>query len=367
MDFIDPLTKGVLRSEFNSASLEKHSKNCMRMSQRPDTYLQVLKNIVPIPPRTIWNVNGNDFLQLDKSTFSTVHTKSIEDIKKIALKLVKLVDGKLAVELSGGLDTAIIIGMLQSIEVDLALVGAISDRYEFRTERLIQQKIALKAKNVHFLGEAEALPFCKLQLTPVHPIPNKASLFYYLNQVTAKWAAENSVKYVLNGIGFDAILIDEIGASTDSYFFDPINLDDGWANDYVFRGLDVQYVNVASLYSVLKTLIAMRVGQLEDPQKLWARKKFEDFIPYELSKFPYKASFGAVYDEGLQQARNDIMEMCEFVYDFTKIKELNPSLMSDLFNGVRSYDHEAEYQFFARLSYANWIFQLNRSNLIVDD
>lgn len=185
--------------------------------------------------------------------------------------------------------------------------------------------------------------------------------------MTAKWAAENSIKYVLNGIGFDSILIDEVGTSTDSYFFDPINLDDGWANDYVFRGLDVHYVNVASLYSVLKTLIAMRVGELEDPQKLWARKTFGNFIPYELSRFSYKASFGAVYDEGLQQARNDIMEMCEFVYDFTKIKELSPSLMSALFNGVRSYDHKAEFQFFARLSYTNWVFQLNRLNLITED
>jgi hypothetical protein len=336
------------------------------MSQRPDTYLPVQKNVLPIPPRSVWEVSSTAVHQIDKINFSTKQSKSIVDLQRVAQKLTSLIKGQLAVELSGGLDTAIIIGMLRNVGLDPTLVGAISERYEFRTERFIQEKIASSAKNVHFINEGNTLPFANLKSAPVHPVPNKASLFYYLNEVTAKWAVQNSLKYVLNGVGFDAILIDRVGEPTEDYFFDPINLDDIWANDYIFRPCGVHYVNVASLNCILKTLITMRVCEPEDHQKLWARKIFKDLIPNELSNYRYKASFGAVYDEGLQQAHSDIMEMCKSVYEFTKIDELQPSIMAVLFNGVRSYDHNAEFEFLARMSYVNWVYQLNRLNLIID-
>jgi hypothetical protein len=116
--------------------------------------------------------------------------------------------------------------------------------------------------------------------------------------------------------------------------------------------------------SVLKTLITMRSSQSEDVKKLWAREVFKHLIPPELSNYQYKASFGAVYDQGLEKAHEDIMEMCNLVYDLSGLKELNPSKMAVLFNGVRSYDHKAEFAFLARMSYVNWVYQLHRSNLI---
>lgn len=366
-DFVDPLITGVKRSEFKSENLEAHTKNCLRMSQRPDTYLPVQKSLIPVPPRSVWQISSTDIYQLDKSTFDTNKKKSIEDVQRLSFKLASLVSSELAVELSGGLDTAIVIGVLRSIGINPTLIGAISERFEFRTERFIQEKIASDAKRVFFINENDSLPFANLKETPLHPVPNKTSLFYYLNEVTAKLSVKNSIKYVLNGVGFDAILIDQISEPTATYFFNPINLDDVWANDYVFRPNGIQYVNVASIYCILKTLITMRVGQPEDTQKIWARKTFENLIPKELSKYRYKASFGAVYDEGLEQARSDILDMCKLVYDLTGIDELHPSIMEKLLNGVRSYDHKAEFAFLARLSYVNWIYQLNRANLILED
>jgi len=355
---------GFNRSDFDNASLEAHTKNCLRMSQRPDAYQPVLKNVVPVPPKSVWEISSLEARQIDRSTFSTKHPKYFGDLQKLAHRLANLVDGELAVELSGGLDTAIVIGLLRSIGFDPTLIGSISDRYEFRTERFIQEKIASLAKCVHFINEADSLPFTNLRSSPLHPIPNKASLFYYLNEVTAKWAVANSHRYVLNGIGFDAVLIDQISEPTNAYFFDPINLDDGWANDYVFASYGVQYVNVASIHSVLKTLITMRSGQSEDVKKLWAREVFKHLIPPELSNYQYKASFGAVYDQGLDEARQDIIEMSTLAYVLTGLNDLHPSEMTVLFNGVRSYDQKAEFAFLARLSYVNWIYQLHRANLI---
>lgn len=366
MRFVNPLVDGVRINELTQNSLEAHIKNCLRMSQRPDAYLPVLSNIRPIPPRTVWEINGDTALQLDKNKFSTWHAKTILNIQEIARRLTKKVDGKIAVELSGGLDTAIIIGVLQSVGLDPTLVGARSNRYEFRTERYVQEKIALTATQVNFIDEEDSLPFANLKSTPTHAIPNKASLFYFLNEVTAKWASKNNYPFVINGIGFDSILIDEVSKPTNEYLFDKINLDDGWANDYVYMPHNVKYVNVASIFCVLKTLITLRSGEQEDTQKLWARNAFKKIIPNELSSYRYKASFGAVYAHGLEKAKSEIMEIFKLSSEVTGLKDLHPSKVATLFNGVLAFDHRAEFEFIARLSYANWIYQLNRSGLILN-
>ena len=365
MSYVNLFETGVSKSEFNTASLEAHTNNCLRMSQRPDTYIPVLKHLQTIPPRTAWEINFEKFRQLGKFTFNTNHPKSLKNIQDISCRLTNLVGKNLAVELSGGLDTAIIIGVLRSIGLNPTLVGMLSERYEFRTERYIQEKIASASDNVHFIEEEKALPFAKLKETPVHPIPNKASLFYYLNEVKANWAVQNSYKYLVNGIGFDTILIDQIANTSEAYFFDPINLDDVWANDFVYNSKGINYVNVASIYCVLKAVITLRRGQPEDTKKLWARAMFSQMIPPELSRFRYKASFGAVYDQGLEQAKSEILEICEVACELTQIHEIRPSVMKVLINGVRSYDFRSEFEFLARLSYANWIYQLDRSKLIV--
>ena len=108
----------------------------------------------------------------------------------------------------------------------------------------------------------------------------------------------------------------------------------------------------------------MRAGHQEDPQKIWARDYFKDYLPSELSKYRYKASFGAVYDCGLEQAREDILEMCGIVNELTGLTEVHPSIMRNLINGFRAYDHDSEFQFLARLSYVSWIYQFHRENLI---
>lgn len=366
LSYVDPLRTGIRKSEFNTTSLDAHTKNCLRMSQRPDTYLPVLKNVIPLPARTTWEIGTGVPRQLNKLRFSTKSPKTLIHVQRIANQLISLIKGDVAVELSGGLDTSVVIGVLQSIGVDPILIGAVSDRYEFRTERFIQEKIAATSNKVYFVEEKRSLPFAQLKEAPVHAIPNKASLFYYLNAVTAKWASLNAVKFVVNGIGFDSILIDGVGEPCGDYLFDPVNLDDGWANDFVYKDYGVQYVNVASIHCVLKALITMRVGQPDDPRKLWARGAFRGYIPEELSKYTYKASFGAVYNEGLIQAKSAILEICDDVYRLTGLSGLKPSTMSVLLNGVNAYDHQAEFEFLARLSYANWIYQLQRANLIIE-
>lgn len=364
-DFIDPLSSGIRLSDITHDSLRTHKLNCVRMSQRPDSYLPVILDYTPIPPRSSWELKDGKFHQLNKASYRTDQPVTTIKLQQIVSRLARIVNNQIASEVSGGLDTAIVIGMLRSIGIDPCLVGAISDRYEFRTERHIQQTIAKNAQNVHFINEGESLPFAHLLATPAHALPNKSSLFFYLNKVTALWAKAAGQPFVANGIGFDSILIDKIAPPAKTYTFDPRNLDDNWANDYVFRPLNVTYVNVASIHSVQKALVSMRSGLEEDTQKAWARETFRQFIPRELADYRYKASFAAVYDEGLEHAKDDILFICATAHKLTCLDELDPNKIKALIDGFREYDNKAEFEFLARLSFASWVYQLEKAGVLL--
>jgi hypothetical protein len=172
------------------------------------------------------------------------------------------------------------------------------------------------------------------------------------------------VTTILNGIGLDSLLIDAVGAPNKQYWYDISNIDDSWANDYIFEPNGISYVNVGTIPFVRKILVALRKNQKEDLQKLWARAFFKEQIPEELSKFAYKASFGAVYFQGLEASREEIIYITNAIYSLTKLPEYSNDSMNHLIDKVLSFDYESEFLFFGILSYAVWIYQLNKDNLI---
>ena len=53
-----------------------------------------------------------------------------------------------------------------------------SNRYEFRTERMIQQKLAEQNSDVVLIDESTCLPCSRLRAVPAHQVPDLLSLDY---------------------------------------------------------------------------------------------------------------------------------------------------------------------------------------------
>lgn len=362
--FIDLSEKIINVEMLNRSSLEAHIKNCKFFSLNPYHYTPVIDGIYPIPSKTSWWYQEGNFTQTQNQFIDTTIDYDISDIKHATHRYINKIKGRLAVELSGGLDTSIVIGLLRDIKHDPYLIGAESSRFEFRTERFIQNKIAIEPSKTYLFPDTDGLPFANLTNAPTHFLPNKSSLFYYSNIPTLNAAKSFNVDIILNGIGLDSLLVDAVGPANKRYWFDISNIDDGWSNDYVFEPNGISYINVAAIPFVRKILIALRRDQSEDLQKLWARHYFNRLIPQELSKFSYKASFGAVYYEGLEASREEILFITSTIYSLTGLPEYTHDLMSRLIDKVLSFDYESEFLFFGLLSYAVWVHQLKRDNLI---
>jgi hypothetical protein len=72
--------------------------------------------------------------------------------------------------------------------------------------------------------------------------------------------------------------------------------------------------------------------------------------------YRYKASFGAVYAEGLKSNNDEILHICDIACRHSKLNRLSACYMKKLIKGVEEYDQKSEFEFLARLSFANWIY-----------
>lgn len=341
--------KSISNSRFAS-----HVKNLSIGVERPDIYEQVIKDIYPIPPFSKWKYSEKEFsllytpsqtLKSNPSTFN-----SFFDLIKSKSECIK--NKKLAVELSGGLDSSVIIELLNLCDLEITLIGLVSNNFEFRTERHIQEYYA-KRYNSFLIDSKNALPFSKLLDCPPHPLPTNKSLFFNQKEIIAKKCAEENIDFLFNGIVGDTVFCDKL----ESRKWNKWEFDNNWFNDFVFQPHKVSYVTT-NFDFVLNYFFNQRKREQSDPFKIWARNHFKDILPKTLTEYYYKTDHFEEIIEGIYSAERDISETFKLTKTITKNHIFSlESLGKDLNNFKLMNDLEIN-TFFAKVSFAVWIYSL---------
>jgi len=339
----------------SSSNLDSHIKNFSRGIERPDNYQEVIKNIHPIPPFSKWQYNEQRFKYIDQPTSLKTYTNTIDDfIYLVKSKTKCLKNKKIAIELSGGLDSSIIIELFNLCELEITLIGFISKNYEFRTERIIQDHYANKHQSF-LIDSKDALPFTRLLDCPPHPLPTKKSLFFYQKEVIAKKCAEEKINFLFNGIVGDTIFCDKI----ESRRWNKWEFDNNWFNDFIFEPNNVSYIST-NFDFILNYFFNQRNQEQSDPFKVWARNHFGKILPEKLSKYYYKTDHIEEIIEGIYSAENDISEAYKLTKTITKNQLFTyDKLGEDLKKFKQMSDKEID-TFFAKVSYAVWIHSIRK-------
>lgn len=340
----------------SNSKFESHVNNLSRGVERPDIFEEVIKDIYPIPPFSKWKYSEQKFSLLDqpvKSLKSSSRPNSLNSlIDWIKSKSDRLKTKKIAVELSGGLDSSIIIELLNLSGLEITLIGLISKNFEFRTERLIQEHYS-KRNNSILIDSKDALPFSNLLECPAHPLPTKKSLFFSQKEVIAKKCAEEKIDFLFNGIIGDTVFCDKI----ESTRWCKWEFDNNWFNDFVFLPQKVSYITT-NFDFVLDYFFNQRKNEDSDPFKIWARNHFKDILPKTLSNYYYKTDHFEEIIEGIYSAENDISETYKLTNWLTKNHLFTfESLGKDLNKFKQMNDMEIN-TFFAKVSYSVWIYSL---------
>lgn len=362
-DIWDLLTLKNLRA----SDLNAHTKNMSNFVVRPDQYSEVLPGITPIPPRSRWSRTGKQWSTFSEINHQPLRNKTIEDVRRVSERILRLVDSKaIAIELSGGLDTSIIIGLLESFGMRPLLVGTKNDNYEFRTERYIQGLYENSMDSV-LLSNQACLPFSKLDTCPSHQLPSSTSIFYSHATAIAGVCLQRQRRVLFNGMGFDGFLCDNIPDVFSSRMADvwsPWALDDNWFNEYVYSRYGISYKSGAASRYLLRIIVSMRAGKSEDLQKRWARKLFERYLPFELVQYTYKGDNCGAFIEGFLGSEESIRKIFKESYRITNSPIFGEGVFESFAANIHKNDDVTDKLILSTVSLATWIYGLVRDEKI---
>jgi len=123
--FVDP-TRKISKRFFTVGSFAAHVENETRLPIHLNEYQPVLPDIYPVPARTKWSYKDGIFTKLKKN-IRLSEGLSFETCLKNTSRLLKATKGKIAIEISGGLDSSIVIGMLEKLGYEPILIGSVSE------------------------------------------------------------------------------------------------------------------------------------------------------------------------------------------------------------------------------------------------
>lgn len=342
--------------------------NGLNTLRSPSSY-KYFNGLAALPPQTTIKIDIENYQIIENipqykicPEFRLIHLKN--EIKSV---LKKYSGKKIGVELSGGLDSSLVIEALLASNIDPILIGFCSDSFEFRTERTIQNYYKKKVSDSILLKYEDNFAFDNLKETPAHPIPVCESHFFQRHKTVALTAKKMGVDILFTGEAGDQIFglpINNLSNETIPTEFGYWCLAEHWSNQYVYEDYEIQYISGLALDAIPSIILSLRNGHKSDPMKLWARNTFKDCLPRELSCYAYTAFHDSWVGTGLIHASNSIAEISELAYSKYKISALKPDTMKNSAKTYGTFNEEERKYFLSNLAFVSWHFVLiNKLNL----
>jgi hypothetical protein len=341
-----------------------HEENVIQGLLNRKNWKSAIPDFSPVYLGMVFDVETNTYfdpcfsptlMNIDKEGFLTMTEKYFRQFK----------DKHIAVQLSGGLDSSIIIGLLRHFNIPFSMVGMTSKRFEFRTEHYIQKLLAEGSEKAILIDYEKHLPFFNLYDVPAHQYPDLSSSNYGSDLAMAKKCKELGVEILFSGFGGDVLFATGIPQNANECNWKPQVFVDTWVAGIAYKPYNVDLVPFYAAPEIMNAIYNLRRGMPEDIQKRWARTFFKDVLPNELVNYTYCADFWGLYIDGLLKALPEIEKMHKLAHEITgldyfsdeKFKEI---MKLDLLNCKKELYQPIE----ARISLVTWINSLYLAGLL---
>lgn len=359
----------LLKRKISSQDIDKIIKNGLFSLRRPGEY-NAISNLIAIPPKTSWTCENQTItFHSELRRFFVPKEKKWDEIERAALSYLNLIKAKkIAVELSGGLDTSVIIEFLTKNRIDFFLIGFTSDRWEFRTERAIQEHY-LKLNPAHKTFSYEKIPsFDDLTNSPVHPLPQQESLFYKRHLLVAQATKEAGCTHLFSGeagdqiFGFPTHEIESNKPLPNGYGY--WSLSEQWNTEHIYEKIGIKYISALGIGKIPSYILSRRQKKSSDHMKLWIRNELRSLLPDMLTKYAYKGFHDGWVSDGLKKAEDEIFSISSCAYEVVKHSAIHPDELVSDSKMYAALSEDMRKKFLTRLAAANWINSLYKHNLI---
>lgn len=271
---------------------------------------------------------------------------------------------RIGVHLSGGLDSSLIMAWLRELDIPFVAVGMQSSRWEFRTERRVQEAVGVWAEEV-VLVDMEVGDFVRDDLFLAEQYPDAMINTSQSTAILVEEFRRLGVEVVFSGQGGDSLLADAVpangageGFNIDNEFVVPAEID-----YYGAYGLTMAYPYADR--GIIDQLTNLRRGEREDVPKYWARTYFRDILPRELSEYCYAADFMGHYIQRLEQLRSvapALMREARELLPHTAFSE--EAIRAMCAYSLLNLETQSYFEFTAPLRVAIWLRGLRRAGII---
>lgn len=262
---------------------------------------------------------------------------------------------RIGVHLSGGLDSSIIICLLKELDIPFVPIGLVSETFEFRTERKIQEKLLEYGENGMLISMEEHPFYSDLKRIPKHQIPAGFFKSYAGNLAMARAFSKLGCDVVLTGQGGDTLFVDGIPSLEHIGF----NIADEFHNcdeaDLIYHPHGIKLISFYSDQCVIDMITSARLNQPDDVLKKWARDRFKSILIPELYNYTYCADFIGMTMWGLETAHPVIRELMEEAYDHTHNEIFSDSNVKKFQSkDIFSFEHYDYINFCSLIAVAVW-------------
>lgn len=332
--------------------------------QRKTEYRPIFKDISPIYPGHTWDWEQG-CLREERFYPRLLSDVSWDSFMEVARNFFARFEGKrIGVHLSGGLDSSLIMALLKYLKIPFVAVGLTSERWEFRTERAIQECVGQWAEDALLLDMENYWNYAEEDYT-CEPYPYSLCYVCQTEQALIDAFVERQVDVVFTGQGGDSVLIDAVPEDGQGRGFNLKNefrfaLEEEW---YASYGMEL--VSFFADENIIEQLVNLRRGEGEDTRKVWARQFFRKILPRELSEYVYKADYVAYWIRNLEEMKTQIRPLFERAYRLLGHQGFNESAIRELeqenLNALESDDFS---RFSARFLIAIWLRGLCKGGII---
>lgn len=324
----------------------------------------VLKDYFPIHKGMLWN-------EEEKIPFDPIFIPNRMDVNMDCFLetsycfFEQYKEKKIAVQLSGGLDSSIIIGLLKYFNIPFYLVGLTNQRFEFRTEKKIQNILAEWAQKTVLIDFENCLPYSHIDKVPAHQYPEEYIRSFGPDYIMAQVSQEIGIEVLITGQGGDNLFGDAIYENPTELKWMPHTYYEGWSQDLIYAPAKIELVPFYGYPKISELIYNLRFGHNEDITKIWARQFFKDFLPKELVTHCYRSDFWGLVISGVQQLIPHLPLMFEKTYELTKNNYFHKDKVKEILK-IDFLDHTKENYMIIEplIGISVWIDSLVRGGII---
>lgn len=349
-----------LEGLWRQADFAAHEANTLKGAGDRSGWLPIFAEWFPLDAGQTWCPHTNRAIDPIHIS-SAIGEGSLKDFLEAARTFFARFNGrKIGVQLSGGFDSSLIIGLLRHFGIPHGLVGLESARYEFRTERTIQHRLAEQNSDVILIDEATCLPCSRLREIPAHQVPDLLSSLNLAQDYDMAVACKRlGIEVLLSGGGGDNLLGAAVTMDPAACAWRPQTFTDSFLVDLVYRPMGIEFLSFFGDPGIVDACFRLRRGQGNDTLKKWARRFFSDFVPRELAEYTYCADFWGRYIDGLCAALGPMRELHSEARElsgnaFFDAVWLERLLAEDLYRPRKELYQRIE----ARISAAVWVVSM---------